>query len=461
MIEWYDFYIFGSLATVLATQFFPNTNPTAALLSTLATFAAGFIVRPFGALVFGRLGDLIGRKYTFMLTLMLMGGATFMIGLVPSYETIGWWAPAIVLLLRLLHGLALGGEYGGAATYVAEYAPQHRRGFYTSWIQTTASVGLLLSLLVIMGIRSLVGEEAFVVWGWRIPFLISVLLLAISVWIRMNLKESPAFQHIKDEGTLSTSPITESFGRWANLRIALLALFGLHIRPRAFEKPSEKQQQLNDLVTRRRQLIAMRTAELNRRDQATAKLAKKSIAATLTFLEKQIDALDAEIRELATHFADKQHALFLGRGTHWPVAMEGALKLKEISYIHAEAYAAGELKHGPLALVDEDMPVIAVAPNDRLIDKLKSNLEEVRARHVPRGLGRRLVGVLGQVDRGRDLGQLAGGVVDALEFEVFVELRQERVHPRRGQDPLAEQVEGGRDVAHRPVAQGRGRTIAA
>src|SRR5215468_12561164 len=200
LIEWYDFYIFGSLATVIAGQFFPRTNPTAALLSTLATFAAGFIVRPFGALVFGRLGDLIGRKYTFLLTLIIMGSSTFAIGLVPGYETIGFAAPIIVLLLRLLQGLALGGEYGGAATYVAEHAPPKRRGFFTSWIQTTATIGLFLSLLVILGIRTWQGEEVFADWGWRIPFLLSVILLAVSIWIRLQLEESPIFAKMKAEG---------------------------------------------------------------------------------------------------------------------------------------------------------------------------------------------------------------------------------------------------------------------
>ena len=227
MFEWYDFYLYGSMAAILARHFFSAVNPTAGFIFALLAFAAGFAIRPFGALLFGRIGDRIGRKYTFLITILLMGLSTFLVGVLPSYEAIGIAAPIMLIVLRLLQGLAMGGEYGGAATYVAEYAPQHRRGFYTSWIQTTASVGLLLSLLVIMGIRSLVGEEAFVDWGWRIPFLISVLLLAISVWIRMNLEESPAFQQIKEEGTLSTSPITESFGRWANLRIVLLALFGL------------------------------------------------------------------------------------------------------------------------------------------------------------------------------------------------------------------------------------------
>src|ERR1041384_5299900 len=226
LIEWYDFYIFGSLATVIASQFFPKTNPTAALLSTLATFAAGFIVRPFGALVFGRLGDLIGRKYTFLLTLIIMGSSTFAIGLVPGYQTIGFAAPIIVLVLRLLQGLALGGEYGGAATYVAEHAPPGRRGFYTSWIQTTATLGLFAALLVVIGTRTLLGEEAFAAWGWRVPFLLSILLLAVSLWIRMQLEESPVFQKMKSEGTTSQAPLRESFARWGNARIVLIALFG-------------------------------------------------------------------------------------------------------------------------------------------------------------------------------------------------------------------------------------------
>lgn len=227
LIEWYDFYIFGSLSTIIAQKFFPDTNPTAALLSTLATFAAGFIVRPFGALVFGRLGDLIGRKYTFMLTLMLMGGATFLIGLVPSYETIGWWAPAIVLILRLLQGLALGGEYGGAATYVAEHAPAARRGFYTSWIQTTATLGLFLSLGVILSIRRIVGVEEFTTGnGWRYPFLLSIVLVVVSIFIRLRMQESPLFTKLKSEGKVSKNPLKESFGRKENFKMVLLALFG-------------------------------------------------------------------------------------------------------------------------------------------------------------------------------------------------------------------------------------------
>ncbi len=232
LIEWYDFYIFGSLATVIASQFFPKTNPTAALLSTLATFAAGFIVRPFGALVFGRLGDLIGRKHTFLLTLILMGGATFGIGLVPSYESIGFAAPVIVLILRLLQGLALGGEYGGAATYVAEHAPANKRGFYTSWIQTTATLGLFVSLGVILVTRNSLDADLtksiakFNDWGWRIPFLVSILLVGVSIYIRLKMKESPLYAKLKSEGKTSTNPLKESFAHKGNLKMVLLALFG-------------------------------------------------------------------------------------------------------------------------------------------------------------------------------------------------------------------------------------------
>jgi MFS family permease len=232
LIEWYDFYIFGSLATVIANQFFPKTNPTAALLSTLATFAAGFIVRPFGALVFGRLGDLIGRKYTFLLTLILMGGSTFAIGLVPSYESIGFAAPIIVLLLRLLQGLALGGEYGGAATYVAEHAPPERRGYFTSWIQTTATLGLFVSLGVILLTRHSLDTDLqksiakFNDWGWRIPFLVSILLVIVSIYIRLKMKESPLFTKLKSEGRISVNPLKESFVHRGNLKMVLLALFG-------------------------------------------------------------------------------------------------------------------------------------------------------------------------------------------------------------------------------------------
>lgn len=227
LIEWYDFYIFGSLSTIIAAKFFPSENPTAALLSTLATFAAGFIVRPFGALVFGRLGDLIGRKYTFLLTLILMGSSTFLIGLVPSYATIGGWAPFLVLLLRLLQGLALGGEYGGAATYVAEHSPAHRRGFYTSWIQTTATLGLFLSLGVILSIRRIVGVTEFTEGnGWRYPFLLSIVLVVVSIFIRMKMQESPLFSKLKSEGNVSKNPLKESFGHRVNFKMVLLALFG-------------------------------------------------------------------------------------------------------------------------------------------------------------------------------------------------------------------------------------------
>ncbi len=226
LIEWYDFYIFGSLAVVISTKFFPQDNPTAAFLSTLATFAAGFVVRPFGAIVFGRLGDVVGRKYTFMLTLLLMGGATFLIGCVPGYETIGAFAPLIVLFLRLLQGLALGGEYGGAATYVAEHSPSHQRGFWTSWIQTTATLGLFVSLMVILATKTLLSPEAFNDWGWRVPFWVSVIMVFISFIIRRNMHESPLFAKAKKEGKTSTNPLKESFGNKYNLKFVLLALFG-------------------------------------------------------------------------------------------------------------------------------------------------------------------------------------------------------------------------------------------
>lgn len=226
LIEWYDFYIFGSLAVVISTKFFPSDNPTAAFLSTLATFAAGFVVRPFGALFFGRLGDLIGRKYTFMVTLLLMGGATFLIGCVPSYESIGFLAPLLVLVLRLLQGLALGGEYGGAATYVAEHASKNQRGYWTSWIQTTATFGLFISLMVILTTRSVLSEAAFDEWGWRVPFWISILMVAVSYFIRKKMDESPAFAKAKAEGKTSTNPLKESFGNRYNLKFILLALFG-------------------------------------------------------------------------------------------------------------------------------------------------------------------------------------------------------------------------------------------
>lgn len=226
LIEWYDFYIFGSLAAIISTKFFPQDNPTAAFLSTLATFAAGFVVRPFGALVFGRLGDLVGRKYTFMMTLLLMGGATFLIGCIPSYETIGFLAPLAVLLLRLLQGLALGGEYGGAATYVAEHAPANRRGYWTAWIQTTATVGLFVSLIVILLTKTVLSADQFDTWGWRVPFWVSIFMVFISYLIRKNMHESPLFAKAKAEGKTSTNPLKESFGNKYNLKFVLLALFG-------------------------------------------------------------------------------------------------------------------------------------------------------------------------------------------------------------------------------------------
>ncbi len=228
LIEWYDFYIFGMLAKTISTQFFPEGNATAALLSTLAIFAAGFIVRPFGALVFGRLGDLIGRKYTFLVTLVLMGGSTFLIGLVPGYKTIGMAAPLLVLFLRLLQGLALGGEYGGAATYVAEYAPKGKRGYYTAWIQTTATLGLFVALGVIMLVKLNMSDASFNdEWGgWRYPFWISILLVGVSIFIRMRMAESPLFSKLKSEGKTSKNPLKESFRNKANFKMVLLALFG-------------------------------------------------------------------------------------------------------------------------------------------------------------------------------------------------------------------------------------------
>lgn len=226
LIEWYDFYIFGSLATIIGKQLFPSDSGASALINTLAIFAAGFIVRPFGALVFGRLGDLIGRKYTFLLTLVLMGGSTFLIGIIPSYATIGYAAPIIVLLLRLIQGLALGGEYGGAATYVAEHAPSGKRGFFTSWIQTTATLGLFLSLGVIVLTKNVIGADAFSSWGWRIPFLLSILLVVVSIYIRMKMHESPQFTKLKTEGKVSKNPLKDSFSKKANFKMVLLALFG-------------------------------------------------------------------------------------------------------------------------------------------------------------------------------------------------------------------------------------------
>ncbi len=225
LIEWYDFYIFGSLATIISEKFFPTGNPTTAFLATLATFAAGFIVRPFGALVFGRLGDLIGRKHTFLLTLVIMGGSTFLIGCIPEYKNFHG-APYLILLLRLLQGLALGGEYGGAATYVAEHAPANKRGYYTSWIQTTATLGLFVSLLVILTIQNTLSKEAYADWGWRLPFLLSILLVLVSIVIRMKMNESPLFAKLKSEGKTSTNPLKESFGKKQNMKMVLLALFG-------------------------------------------------------------------------------------------------------------------------------------------------------------------------------------------------------------------------------------------
>ncbi|MBA3852773.1 MAG: MFS transporter [Gemmatimonas sp.] len=227
VFEWYDFYLYGSLASIISRQFFSGVNETAGFIFALLAFAAGFAVRPFGAVFFGRLGDLVGRKYTFLVTIVLMGTSTFLVGVLPTYATIGIAAPVILILLRLLQGLALGGEYGGAATYVAEHAPQGKRGLYTGWIQTTATLGLFLSLLVILGCRTLLGTERFDAWGWRIPFLFSVILLGISTWIRLSLDESPLFRRMKAEGKQSKAPLRESFGEWANLRIVLLALFGL------------------------------------------------------------------------------------------------------------------------------------------------------------------------------------------------------------------------------------------
>ncbi|MEO3693003.1 MFS transporter [Roseateles paludis] len=227
VFEWYDFYLYGSLAAIIAKQFFAGLEPGAAFIASLMAFAAGFIVRPFGALVFGRLGDMIGRKYTFLVTILIMGLSTFIVGVLPSYATIGAAAPVILIGLRLLQGLALGGEYGGAATYVAEHAPQGKRGAYTSWIQTTATLGLFLSLMVILGTRTYLGEKDFGEWGWRVPFLVSIFLLGISVWIRLSMNESPAFQKMKSEGKTSKAPLSESFGQWKNMKIVLLALFGL------------------------------------------------------------------------------------------------------------------------------------------------------------------------------------------------------------------------------------------
>ena len=227
VFEWYDFYLYGALAAIIARQFFSPLDAGSAFIFALLAFAAGFIVRPFGALLFGWLGDIIGRKYTFLVTMLIMGLSTFIVGILPTYDSIGVAAPVILIGLRLLQGLAMGGEYTGAAIYVAEHAPHGRRGAYTAWIQTTATLGLLMSLLVILGTRTGVGEDAFAQWGWRIPFLVSIVLLGVSVWIRLSLDESPAFRRMKAQGRTSVAPVSESFGRWANLRVALLALVGL------------------------------------------------------------------------------------------------------------------------------------------------------------------------------------------------------------------------------------------
>lgn len=226
VFEWYDFYLYGLLATVISTQFFSGVNDTTAFILALAAFAAGFAVRPFGAIVFGRIGDLVGRKNTFLVTMGIMGASTFAVGLLPNYAAIGVAAPLLLVTLRLLQGLALGGQYGGAATYVAEHAPNHKRGLYTSWIQTTATLGLFASLLVVIGVRGAVGEEAFASWGWRLPFLASALLLVVSLWIRLQLNESPVYQRMKAQGATSKAPLTEAFGNWGNLRLVLIALLG-------------------------------------------------------------------------------------------------------------------------------------------------------------------------------------------------------------------------------------------
>jgi hypothetical protein len=226
VFEWYDFYLYGLLATYISAQFFSGVNETTGFIFALAAFAAGFAVRPFGALVFGRVGDMVGRKNTFLVTMAIMGLSTFAVGLLPSYASIGVAAPIILVIMRLAQGLALGGEYGGAATYVAEHAPEGKRGLYTSWIQTTATFGLFAALLVVIGFRFALGEEAFAAWGWRLPFLISILLLGVSMWIRLQLNESPVFQKMKDEGTTSKAPLTEAFGQWGNLRWVIIALLG-------------------------------------------------------------------------------------------------------------------------------------------------------------------------------------------------------------------------------------------
>jgi MFS family permease len=226
VFEWYDFFLYGLLATYISAQFFSGVNETTGFIFALGAFAAGFAVRPFGALVFGRIGDMVGRKNTFLVTMGLMGLATFAVGLLPSYATIGVAAPIILIGLRLLQGLAMGGEYGGAATYVAEHAPEGKRGLYTSWIQTTATMGLFAALLIVIGTRTLLGEEVFKAWGWRVPFLVSIILLAVSMWIRMQLNESPVYQKMKDEGKTSKAPLTEAFAKWGNLKWVIIVLFG-------------------------------------------------------------------------------------------------------------------------------------------------------------------------------------------------------------------------------------------
>ncbi len=226
MFEWYDFYLYGLLASYISAKFFSGVNETTAFILALAAFAAGFAIRPFGSIVFGRIGDVVGRKNTFLVTMGLMGLSTFAVGFLPSYESIGIAAPIILVTLRLLQGLAVGGEYGGAATYVAEHAPEGKRGFFTSFIQTTATIGLFCALLLVIGLRAVMGEETFADWGWRLPFLFSIFLLAVSLWIRLQLAESPVFQKMKDEGATSKAPLAEAFGRWANLKLILIALFG-------------------------------------------------------------------------------------------------------------------------------------------------------------------------------------------------------------------------------------------
>ena len=227
IFEWYDFYLYGSLAAIIGAQFFSSFPEATRNVFALLAFAAGFLVRPFGALFFGRLGDLVGRKYTFLMTILIMGASTFIVGLLPTYNQIGWIAPVTLIILRMLQGLALGGEYGGAVVYVAEHAPPGRRGYFTSWIQTTATLGLLLSLMVILSVRSYMGEKDFAEWGWRIPFLLSIFLLGISLWIRLQMEESPAFKKMKEEGRQSKAPLSEAFGQWKNARFAVIALLGL------------------------------------------------------------------------------------------------------------------------------------------------------------------------------------------------------------------------------------------